>query len=966
MEGQDIQPPEGDTSPRPGSPGVPRVAYSSLDRLFSQSGVFDSIARDSHQYGTLSVIDRFAAFSDPITVLGNLMVTLKEHNIPGPRLLRMKNEFTIPLGQGAQSEVFAFDESILSEVGLNPKNLPGPIEDLTKVAVKRSRVTRPRSRRFQSSPTTISSEEFVFQCSAAHQEIDILCQNSFRKHPNIVRLLSWGLCLDTLEEDDEESPRLPLLILERAACNLSEFLTHPAAYTSKNTFNNLHGICLDVGRGLDAIHKASIAHGDLKPENILIFQNSGKWVAKLCDFGLSASESGSSSGSIEYRGTPGWRPPEYYRQDRNPLNVRGIQLCDIFSFGLIVWSVFRHGGQPPLSPTHEMNGNAFGLATQELTKLGIIPKHEHRRVILTVQGALLEDANARLRHPWKYLDKENYQHVGARVRLRRELAKKTRNFRHAIRDYLNPERDEYANGSSSKLRRERTCLCCLPGWQQLEDDDPAPEPQLVASPERHQAYLDAFETYCKPFGLANPGSIDMFQHRVRACFSEPRLRILHDNLAAAIQRRDEVQTYALARLRSRFPLCCWAKIRKGRLTNMISQYVQDTHDFVVLAWLCRGDIGASELHDEKHMESIFRLVCAKPRSFGYRFIRNDHLTIQQRVARFLLLLEHGARIETVLNSEGETVFLRFLRLSAEFSKNGYGDLSVKDICISFKRLVGSKHILPSTRFYMTGELPELAEDTTGCTNTALHDAVLAENYSVVESLVRSGFFINALNRDNRPALYVALHRQQQQLQPSSSLSSAMSKVQKTQRRTDNNSLYRIIALLQQNTASNIDINLLPLKSSGIPLGWEKQELNSLRRSEESENPVPSFFYDVLSASSTFKQPRFSLYEDRRLALGARRFSASGQSYYLDLLRFISPSSVEEDTQDLFADIDVFDDEWFKNEPWTLVPPGSADGQTPPLPLTTQDLAAVRSRRHKSRSISMGRGILGLSYKWPGG
>jgi serine/threonine protein kinase len=963
MEGQDIHPPDGDTSPRPGSPGLPRVAFSSLDRLFSQSGVLDSIARGSHQYGTFSVIDRFAAFSDPITVLGNLMVTLKEHHIPGPRLLRMRSEFTLPLGQGAQSEVFAFNESVLSEVGLNPKNLPAPIEDLTRVAVKRSRITRPRSRRFQTSPVAISSEEFVFQCSAAHQEIDILCQNSFRKHPNIVRLLSWGLCLDTLEEDDEESPRLPLLILERALSNLSEFLAHPAVYPPKHTFNDLHSICLDVGRGLDAIHKTSIAHGDLKPENILIFQDSGKWVAKLCDFGLSASESGSSSGSIEYRGTPGWRPPEYYRQDRDPLNVRGVQLCDIFAFGLIVWSVFRHDGQPPLSHETEMSGNAFGLATQQLTNIGTIPKHEHRRVILTVQGALLENANTRLRHPWKYLDKENYQRVGVRVRLRRELAKKTRNVRHAIRGYLNPESGEYADGLSPRSLREKICLCCLPGWQQLEDDGPAPEPQLVASPQRHEAYLEAFKTYCKPFGLANPTSIDMFQHPVRACFSEPRLRILHDNLAASIHRRDEVQTYALARLRSRFPICCWAKIRKGQLNNMIDRYVQDTHDFVVLAWLCRGDIGASELHDEKHMESIFRLVCAKPHSFGYRFIRNDQLSIQQRVARFLLLLEHGARIETVLNPDGETVFLRFLRLSAEFSKNGYGDLSVKDICISFKRLVKSKHIMTSTRFYVTGELPELAEDTTGCTNTALHDAVLAENYSAVESLVRSGFFINALNRENRPALYVALHKQQQQLQPSLS---TISKIQKVQRRMDNNSLYRIIALLQQNTASSIDINLLPLKSSGIPLGWEKQELNSLGQSQEPQGPIPSFFYDVLSASSTFKQPRFSLYEDRRLALGARKFSASGQSYYLDLLRFISPSSGEEDTQDVLADIDVFDDKWFQNEPWTLVPPGSADGQTPPAPLTTQDLAAVRARRRNSRSISMGRGILGLSYKRSGG
>lgn len=50
------------------------------------------------------------------------------------------------------------------------------------------------------------------------------------------------------------------------------------------------------------------------------------------------------------------------------------------------------------------------------------------------------------------------------------------------------------------------------------------------------------------------------------------------------------------------------------------------------------------------------------------------------------------------------------------------------------------------------------------------------------------------------------------------------------------------------------------------------------------------YHDILSHSLTFRQPTFSLYEDRRLALGSRRFSASGQTYYLDILRFTSPAS----------------------------------------------------------------------------
>lgn len=33
------------------------------------------------------------------------------------------------------------------------------------------------------------------------------------------------------------------------------------------------------------MHGASIIHNDLKPQNILLFDNSGRWTAKICDLG---------------------------------------------------------------------------------------------------------------------------------------------------------------------------------------------------------------------------------------------------------------------------------------------------------------------------------------------------------------------------------------------------------------------------------------------------------------------------------------------------------------------------------------------------------------------------------------------------------------------------------------------------------------------------------------------------------
>lgn len=45
----------------------------------------------------------------------------------------------------------------------------------------------------------------------------------------------------------------------------------------------------DVVVGLQSVHEAGFTHGDVKPVNILV--NKDLMVAKVADFGLSASES---------------------------------------------------------------------------------------------------------------------------------------------------------------------------------------------------------------------------------------------------------------------------------------------------------------------------------------------------------------------------------------------------------------------------------------------------------------------------------------------------------------------------------------------------------------------------------------------------------------------------------------------------------------------------------------------------
>jgi serine/threonine protein kinase len=921
---------EPDSSPPVDTHSTPQPqAFSSISRLFSQSSVLDKVAQGSRAYAGLSFLDEYAAFSDPIIVLGNLMDTLRENGIPGPQLLRLKTEFDNPLGHGAQSEVFGFNHSILTAHGADAGDprLPKEIRKLTTIAIKRSRVLNSR-KRGSATETSLSSEEFVFLCTAAHREIDVLCHKAFHKHPNIVSLVGWGLCLDSLEDSNDEMPRIPLLLLERAFCSFADFLADPTTYAAVQS-DDLCDLLLDVGHGLEAIHEQGIAHGDLKPDNILIFKKSGEWCAKLCDFGLSTSDAFCVNGIAEYRGTPGWRPPEFYRQSWAPLDSRGHQRCDIFAFGLVVWSTFKTRGRAPRHPDMENIGTTIDQATCDLMTLGLSSQH-YERVILTIQSALAEEPQARQGRPWKYLDSTVYKRVGKRVRLWRQLVKKTRRFRYAAREFRHSSVGLSNLSSTPATRQQSSIPWCRPWMGRESEMDSSLQPaKLIASPERYAQLFDLFQSLSLSMrGSAGPEGFTMIKHSHQPCMPLHHLRLVHDGLLECIKSRNEVRLYALARLRSRLPMCCWRQMVQP--VHFIEFYMQGPHAFVTLAWLCRGEIGAWELNNPDYAESIMRSILKSPQNFSYFAIRRDQLTTQQRSRYFLLFLEHGIRIEHIGEPSGATIFLRFLHLSNQFAQSGYGDLSISDICINFKRIAQKQCIQSSTRFYMTGALPNREESTTGYWTTALHDSVIAGNYTAVEILVRSGFVVNALNGENKTALYLAL--QQQRDQEKQRLSHP------GQQQSESTELYRIIALLRQNSAYGLRMTALAFEGKDMPMGWEQRSLFPT----SSSKPI-IIYHDILSHSLTFRQPTFSLYEDRRLALGSRRFSASGQTYYLDLLRFISPANVNNIAEQLVSDIETYDDSWFQREP-TIA--GVDVSSQPRVLLTQRDLASVRRKRQQ--------------------
>ena len=317
------------------------------------------------------------------------------------------------------------------------------------------------------------SRDLTFQVNAAYTEIRLLSKDSLRSHPNVIKLLGWALCLDSLENSASSIPRLPLLILEKADFDLRSFLiSSNYNYTS---YMDLCTICLGIGQGLQALHLENISHGDLKPANILILEQrawnadlqapSCRWLPKLCDFGLATifKEDDGDLNLQRYQGTGGWKPPESYLNSP----PASLQLCDVFAYGLVAWCVFIGNPSSPISMNMNQDEEsaviieqlgeqrnyqkasrsicaAYGISKSdiyltlaELTDRAVEfppgigtsqssarrrrkaflrdPHHirakQINRVLILLRDSLNDDPNRRHRRPWEYMNLEKHEIV---------------------------------------------------------------------------------------------------------------------------------------------------------------------------------------------------------------------------------------------------------------------------------------------------------------------------------------------------------------------------------------------------------------------------------------------------------------------------------------------------------------------------------------------------------------------------
>jgi len=168
-------------------------------------------------------------------------------------------------------------------------------------------------------------------------EFHTLLHPPLLKHPNIIDFLglAWG--------SNAATPLhcLPVLVVEygdRGTLADVQLGGPPLSRRAKLD------ISLGIARGLEVLHQYGIVHGDVKPENIIMCSSDDKektLVPKLADFGFALIEE-TESLQVIIGGTKTWRAPESF----SPVSVSTLKLTDIYSFGLLVWSVAIDGRNP--------------------------------------------------------------------------------------------------------------------------------------------------------------------------------------------------------------------------------------------------------------------------------------------------------------------------------------------------------------------------------------------------------------------------------------------------------------------------------------------------------------------------------------------------------------------------------------------------------------------------------------------
>lgn len=174
------------------------------------------------------------------------------------------------------------------------------------------------------------------------RELRITTHEPLRRQENIVRIIGIGWETNRLPDNDTWTSifHWPFLVQEHAPYGtLADFLEQVPVNSEGRT-----PLCLDVGRGLRALHQSDVVHGDVKLENMLVFPHPRrKYVVKLADFGsaLLDLDARSPATTLLSKTVP-WNAPECDERILWP----HLKLTDVYSFGFLVWRTMAYGHLP--------------------------------------------------------------------------------------------------------------------------------------------------------------------------------------------------------------------------------------------------------------------------------------------------------------------------------------------------------------------------------------------------------------------------------------------------------------------------------------------------------------------------------------------------------------------------------------------------------------------------------------------
>jgi serine/threonine protein kinase len=197
-------------------------------------------------------------------------------------------------------------------------------------------------KRYQVRDRANSSQNQRNHITEMRRELRILLHPVLRDHRNISKLLYIGW---------ENNALVPILVSRLADYgNLEDFLSSADKYSVTDAERLL--LTMDIASGLHALRQLYFTHRDLKMSNVLVDSCPSNGIRGiLTDF----------SGSIEHapgvpvidKGhyTPEWAAPEELTGYCNDaVDIYDYRLCDVYSFGTIVATLWIEEYIKPLSP----------------------------------------------------------------------------------------------------------------------------------------------------------------------------------------------------------------------------------------------------------------------------------------------------------------------------------------------------------------------------------------------------------------------------------------------------------------------------------------------------------------------------------------------------------------------------------------------------------------------------------------